>query len=137
MPSSRLTEDGRCIITTPASWCDVGHELRVAWSAHSFEVSPADWLLRLVQPHPRPASPPGAPDERHAEALLLEALRDGTVHPGLVEGAGGRGFCREGHALHVDAGGQSRCRTCDAERKRRERAELAAETGDPAEPLAA
>jgi hypothetical protein len=71
--------------------------------------------------------------------LLLEHLRSGEVHPGL-EGVGRAGVCRQAHAFHVDAGGQSRCRTCDAERKRRERAEASARSDlvtEPPESLAA
>jgi hypothetical protein len=48
MASSRLTEDGRCIVTTPCSWCEVGHVLYPMGSAATYGIAPADWVTRLL-----------------------------------------------------------------------------------------
>jgi hypothetical protein len=42
MASSRLTDDGRVIITAPATWCDVGHVLYVIGSSASYGIAPSD-----------------------------------------------------------------------------------------------
>jgi hypothetical protein len=86
MASSRLTDDGRCIITTPATWCDVGHELYVLGSGAIYGIRPSDWVLRLVAGyHSSNGRPWGeGVDVRPAHEALLEALANGSVHPSLV-----------------------------------------------------
>jgi hypothetical protein len=48
MASSRLTDDGRCIITTPGAGYAVGEVFYVLGSAASYGIRPSDWVLRLV-----------------------------------------------------------------------------------------
>jgi hypothetical protein len=86
MASSRLTDDGRVIITTPATWCDVGHVLYVIGSSASYGIAPSDWVLRLVAGyHSSNGRPYGeGVDVRPAYEALLEALANGSVHPSLV-----------------------------------------------------
>jgi hypothetical protein len=86
MASSRLTDDGRVIITAPATWCDVGHVLYVIGSSASYGIAPSDWVLRLVAGyHANNGRPYGEGVEvRPAYEALLEALANGSVHPSLV-----------------------------------------------------
>ena len=77
------------IVTTPASWCDVGHTLYVIGSAAEYGIRYADWVDRLLRPHPNLNGNGKAHgfgvDTRAAEQRLLEALRNGTVHESLVD----------------------------------------------------
>jgi hypothetical protein len=86
MASSRLTEDGRVIVTTPATWCDVGHELYVLGSGATYGIRPSDWVLRLVAGSHSTGRPWGeGVDVRPAYEALLEALANGSVHASLIE----------------------------------------------------
>jgi hypothetical protein len=86
MASSKLTEDGRCIITTPATWCDVGYELYVLGSGATYGIRPSEWVLRLVAGYPSNGGRPWGEgvDVRPAYEALLEALANGSVHESLV-----------------------------------------------------
>ncbi len=86
MPSSRLTDDGRVIVTTPCAWCEVGHVLYTTASAASYGIAPSEWVLRLVAGyHSNGGKPWGeGVDVRPAYAALLEALANGSVHESLV-----------------------------------------------------
>jgi hypothetical protein len=84
MPSSRLTEDGRVVVTTPCTWCEVGHELYVIGSAAEYVIDRSDWVRRLLQPPPPPSlRRVNEVDVRRGEALL-EQLYSGEIHPALV-----------------------------------------------------
>jgi hypothetical protein len=48
MASSRLTDDGRCIMTTPGAGYVVGEVLYVLGSGAVYGIAPSDWVLRLV-----------------------------------------------------------------------------------------
>jgi hypothetical protein len=76
MASSCLTEDGRCIVTTPCSWCEVGHVLYTMGSSATYGIRPSDWVLRLVAGyHANGGKPWGeGVDVRPAYEALLEAL---------------------------------------------------------------
>jgi hypothetical protein len=52
MCGSRLTADGRAIVTTPGAELEVGHEFRVVAHAAAAGVRYADWVLRLCRPMP-------------------------------------------------------------------------------------
>jgi hypothetical protein len=84
MPSSRLTDDGRCVVTTPASWCSPGYAFRVVASSATYGIGHADWVLRLLQPSPAWTGRVTEVDWRPAEAALVEQLRSGELHPALV-----------------------------------------------------
>jgi hypothetical protein len=93
--SSRIDhETGIVVITTPACWAEVGHRLFVLGSASSYGVEYADWIERLLSPHP-PVSNGNAHhfglDTAAAEQRLLEQLRSGELHPSLVEAPGTNG----------------------------------------------
>jgi hypothetical protein len=87
MASSRLTDDGRCIITTPGAGYAVGEVFYVLGSAASYGIRPSDWVLRLVAGyHSSNGRPYGeGVDVRPAYEALLEALANGSVHESLVE----------------------------------------------------
>jgi hypothetical protein len=87
MASSKIDhETGRVIVTTPASWCEVGRELYVYGSAAAFGIAHADWVLRLLDPLPPwKGQTSGTPNHELAEERLLEQLRSGEVYPSLVE----------------------------------------------------
>jgi hypothetical protein len=48
LASSRLTDDGRVIITTPGPGYRVGDVLYVDGSAAVYGIAPSDWVLWLV-----------------------------------------------------------------------------------------
>ena len=48
MASSRLTDDGRCIITTPGAGYAVGEVFRVDGSGATYGIAPSDWVRTLV-----------------------------------------------------------------------------------------
>jgi hypothetical protein len=52
MCGSRLSGDGRVIVTTPGAALEVGHEFRVVAHAAAAGVRYADWVLRLCRPVP-------------------------------------------------------------------------------------
>jgi hypothetical protein len=87
MASSRLTENGRCVITTPGAGYAVGEVFYVLGSGATYGIKPAEWVLRLVAGY---ASNGGRPwgegvDVRPAYEALLEALANGSVHESLVD----------------------------------------------------
>jgi hypothetical protein len=79
LASSKLTEDGRCIITTPGVGYTVGEGLYVDGSGASYGIAPSDWVLRLVTGyHSNGGKPWGeGVDVRPAHEALLEALAAG------------------------------------------------------------
>jgi hypothetical protein len=87
--SSRLTEDGWVVITTPGVGCEVGQLFSVLGSSATFGISHADWAVRLL----RPQAPTNGKawhvgvDDR--EASLALAVKFGIVHESLVEEPGG------------------------------------------------
>jgi hypothetical protein len=84
LASSRLTDDGRCVITTPGAGYTVGDTFAVIGSAATWAVRPADWLLRLLNPPTNGGSPHGeGVDVARAELALAIGL--GLVHPSLAE----------------------------------------------------
>lgn len=86
MCSSRLDrETGVVTITTPCAWAEVGHTLYACWSAQSYAIDPADWLVRLVGSRPGPNGKPWGVGVDTAAAELQLAMRYGLVHESLVE----------------------------------------------------
>jgi hypothetical protein len=87
MASSRLTDDGRCVITTPGAGYVVGEVFYVLGSSASYGIAPSDWVLRLVAGYPSHGGKPWGEgvDVRPAYEALLEALANGSVHESLVE----------------------------------------------------
>jgi hypothetical protein len=85
LASSRLTDDGRVIITTPATWCDLGHVLYVIGSSASCAIPPADWAVRLFSGHPSNGGKPYGEGVDVARAELALAIGLGLVHPALAE----------------------------------------------------
>jgi hypothetical protein len=86
MASSRLTEDGRCIVTTPCSWCEVGHVLYTMGNSATYGIRPSEWVLRLVAGYHSTGRPWGeGVDVRPAYEALLEALANDSVRESLVE----------------------------------------------------
>jgi hypothetical protein len=83
MCGSRLSGDGRVIVTTPAAALEVGHEFRVVAHAAAAGVRYADWVLRLCRPVP--VNRFEAAIVRPAEESLKEALRKRELHPSLLE----------------------------------------------------
>jgi hypothetical protein len=83
MPSSRLTPDGRCVVTTPGAGLEVGHTFTVRGSGATWGIDYSDWLLRLVGPGSVNLS--DRVFVRPAEEALLEQLRSRELHPALVE----------------------------------------------------
>jgi hypothetical protein len=71
--SSRPLGDGVYEITTPAPWCKVGHRLYEVGSAASYGVRYADWVDRLLRPHPNGHGRANGfgPDARVAEERLI------------------------------------------------------------------
>ena len=85
MPSSRLTPDGRCVVTTPCSWASAGYQFRIVGTSSTWGTSYSDWVLRLLQPQPPRVRRVNEVDVRLAEEALLEQLRSRELHPALVE----------------------------------------------------
>jgi hypothetical protein len=79
-----LTDDGRVIITTPGSGYAVGDTFIVIGSSATFQIRPADWLLRLLNPPTNGGSPYGEGVDC-ARAELALAIGLGLVHPSLAE----------------------------------------------------
>jgi len=78
--SSRLTEDGRCIITTPGAGYVVGKVFYVDGSGATYGIRPSDWVLRLVDGYHSNGKPWGEGiDVRPAYEALLEALANGSA----------------------------------------------------------
>jgi hypothetical protein len=75
MASSRLTEDGRCIVTTPGAGYCVGEVFYVLGSPATYGIAPSDWVLRLVGGYHSNGRPFGeGVDVRPAYEALLETL---------------------------------------------------------------
>ena len=81
MVSSRLTDDGRCVITTPGSGYEVGHVFFVIGSGATYGIRPSEWVLRLVAGYPANGGRPWGEgvDVRPAYEALLEALANGSA----------------------------------------------------------
>jgi hypothetical protein len=85
--SSKLTEEGRVVITTPGPGYAVGDVLYVIGSAATYGIRPSDWVLRLVAGYQSNGGKPWGEgvDVRPAYEALLEALANGSVHESLIE----------------------------------------------------
>jgi hypothetical protein len=58
VPSSHLTEDGRCIVTTPGAGSSVDEVFYVLGSGTTFAIQPADWIDPAARQSARlPAEP--------------------------------------------------------------------------------
>jgi hypothetical protein len=88
---TRLTDDGRVIITTPGAGYAVGDVLYVIGSAASYGIRPSDWVLRLVAGyHSNGGKPWGERvDVRPAYEALLGALAEGNLGDAVTPPAGG------------------------------------------------
>jgi hypothetical protein len=85
--SSKLTDDGRCIVTTPDAGYEVGDVFYVLGSGATYGIRPSDWVLRLLTSRPLPSGRAWGEGVSvlAAEETLLENLRNGSLHPSLVE----------------------------------------------------
>jgi hypothetical protein len=88
MCSSRIDEHGIVTVTTPASWCEVGHRLYTLASAATYGIDHADWCLRLLRPQAPPRGKAWSVGVDTAEAKLKLALRYRLVHESLVAALG-------------------------------------------------
>jgi hypothetical protein len=86
MASSRLTDDGRCVITTPGSGYEVGHVFFVIGSGATYGIPASDWAVRLLTSQPSNGhGKPWGEGVSYAEAELALAIGLGLIHPSLVE----------------------------------------------------
>jgi hypothetical protein len=71
-----MTEDGRCVITTPGAGYAVGEVLCVLGSGAVYGIAPSDWVVRLVAGYQENRGNPWGEgvDARPAYEALLEAL---------------------------------------------------------------
>jgi hypothetical protein len=85
--SSRIDHaSGVVTITTPASWCEVGHTLYAMGSGHTYGISHSDWALRLLRPQALSNGNGRAwgVGLDTGEADLQLAMRLGLVHESLA-----------------------------------------------------
>src|SRR6266508_4348699 len=88
MASSCLTEDRRhVVVTTPCSWCDVGHVLEVIGDSASYGIGYADWVLRVCAPPPVSRYMNGGTPTVLTETVVVEARR---IHAAASEVGGDR-----------------------------------------------
>jgi hypothetical protein len=83
LASSKLTDDGRCVITTPGPGYAVGDVLYVDGSAAVYGIKPSDWVVRLVAGYNANVGRPFGEgvDVRPAREALLAAL---VKHESLI-----------------------------------------------------
>jgi len=76
LASSKLTDDGRCIITTPGAGYAVGEVLYVDGSGATYGIAPSDWVRTFVAGYePNGGNPWGeGVDLRPAYEALRAAL---------------------------------------------------------------
>jgi hypothetical protein len=81
-----LTDAGRVIVTTPGTWCDVGHVLYLIGDSATYGIAPADWVLRLVACRPMNGGKPWGEgvEVRPATDALITALANRNIHKSLI-----------------------------------------------------